>query len=286
MKLEELFHLYRRSLVARAKASSLQQLDVHQRTLERHFGSSYPVEGLSLPRLDEFIVARRARVQPASINGSLGLLRSALLYARDAGELARLPVRVRMLKVGRRLPAVFSRTQVDALLARAPAPFDLMIMLAAYAGLRHQEILHLQRRDLTMTEIRVSAKPDWTPKSHHERAIPMAKRVAVRLEKQLAELNDKSPTAWVFPGRDGGPLKGAHVQIRKIFQAVGLYDPASKPGLHSLRKTWASTLLHGGVDLKTLQEMGGWADLKTLSEHYLVALPGSKEAAIATLERT
>jgi integrase len=288
LSLRELLRLYRLSLAARAKQTSLHQLDVHQGTLERHFGQAFDVTQLTLPDLDAFIAARLEKVKRPTVNGSLSILRAALNYARDAGVLRELPVRVRLLKEGRRLLQVLTFAQVETLLARAAPPFDLMILLAAQAGLRHQEIMHLQRRDMQLPkQLQVSAKPGWTPKSHHERMVPLTSRLALRLEKHIADLNDESPTAWLFPGCNGGgrPRRHAHERIREVFKRAGLYEPAMKPGLHSLRKTWASTLLHEGVDLKTLQELGGWGDLKTLSDHYLTSLPGSKEAAIALLER-
>lgn len=49
-----------------------------------------------------------------------------------------------------RIPSILEDEQLEALLANAPMPFDLMLLLAARAGLRHQEILHLQVRDIDL----------------------------------------------------------------------------------------------------------------------------------------
>lgn len=285
LTLDQVMGAYQRHLGAHAKASSAAQARVQGEILLRHFGSHFEASTLSNAALDAFVETRLRHVQRSSCNGTLSVLRSALRRAVAEGRLERLPVEVKLLKTARKVPRILRAEQVGQLVKHAPEPYDAMILLAAYCGLRHQEILHLQRRDVDFEQgtIHVSAKPGWTPKSHEERIVPLPSRLAGRLERLLAGLNDESPTAWLFPGYEGGPLTAVHKPIREAFQAAGLYDPAMKPGLHMLRRTFASTVLGNGADVETVRELGGWADLTTV-QRYVTSTDELKRKAVESLE--
>lgn len=284
--MDDLIQAYMGSLRCRAKRSSVAQAGVHGGHLSAHFGCHYDVAALTLVDLDGFVAARLgAGVAKASANGSLGVLRAAMNYGVRAGILRDVPCPVKKLKDVKRLPRVLSASQVDDLLALAPTPFRLMILLAARAGLRHREILHLQRQDVALgaePRVRVAAKAGWTPKNHEERDVPISGCLARELEAHFGELTDSSPEAWLFLGLEGTPRANVFAPIRAIFKAAGLYDPAAKPGLHSLRRTWATALL-GVADIETVRQLGGWADLVTV-QRYVTSTDDRKRAAIAALE--
>jgi len=284
--LSQVFSAYLAHLGPRAKASSVAQARVQAGTVLSYFGDDFRASDLTSQALDGFAEHRLRRVCPASLNGALGVLRSALRYAVETELLERMPARVQLLKAVRKEPRVLRSEQVSKLVAEAPEPLDAALLLAARCGLRHQEILHLQRRDIDLVEgtVHVSAKPGWCPKSHAERVVPMPARLALRMRRLLESLHDESPTAWLFPGYEGGPLVTAAPQIRKVFQAAGLYDPAMKPGLHMLRRTFASTVLGNGADVETVRQLGGWADLATV-QRYVTSTDELKRAAVESLER-
>jgi integrase len=249
------------------------------------WGDDFVAPELSSEAIDSFATRRLESVCRDSVNGSLSVLRAALRHAVRAELLERLPVDVKLLRVTRKSPRVLKPEQVDSLVDSAGPETGLMLLLAARCGLRHREILHLQRRDLDLAErtVHVSAKTGWCPKSHEERTVPLPRGLARRLADHLAPRNDESPTAWVFPGYEGGPLKSAFPQIRRAFQTAGLYDPATKPGLHMLRRTFASTLLGNGADIETVRQLGGWADLTTV-QRYVTSTDERKRAAVESLE--
>jgi integrase/recombinase XerD len=214
-----------------------------------------------------------------TINGALRALRAAVNLAKGNGRLSRAPT-VKLLREGRKLPSILTLAQVDELASKACPEARRAIYLAAHAGFRHQECLHLAVGDIRLKdrEIHLRAKPEvgWSPKSHHERAVPMSDRLVELLTPHVA---GKAPGAWLFPGRDGKPRFGLHSEVRAAFRAAGLWDPERKPGLHMLRRTFASTLLTRGVDVQTVRELGGWADLVTV-QRYLSSNHDVKRRAI------
>jgi integrase/recombinase XerC len=285
VNLSEVLQTYVAGLHSRAKRSSIKTAHVHAATLERYFGETFNAAALGLQDLEGFCRWRLESVSRASVNGALGVLRSALRYGVDTGMLLALPVRIRKLREGTRLPRVLEPSQVQDLVFKARPPFDIMLMLAARAGLRHAEILHLQVGDVDLRRgmVRVSAKPEWCPKSHHEREVPLARALGARLGDWIEALNDKSPTAWLFVGHEGTPRKEVCLQIKEIFQAAGLYEPAAKPGLHALRRTWATELLSRGADIETVRQLGGWSSLAVV-QRYITSSDERKRNAIESLE--
>jgi len=210
---------------------------------------------------------------------------SALNNGVASGQLDRVPVRIRLLRETKRLPTALSADEVERLVALAPSPYDLILLLAAKAGLRHQEILHLKVGDVDFPNrsVRVSAKPEvnWSPKSHAERDVPLARSVADRLQAAVA---GRRAGEWIFPGAERErPLVAAHEPIREIFKRAALYHPTLRPGLHLLRRTFATELLGRGVDVETVRQLGGWSDLSVVMR-YVTSSDARKRRAIEALD--
>jgi integrase len=284
LALGDLLEAYIRGLRARSKRNSISIAQVHAGHLERHLGPTYNVASLTLQDVEAFVTARLRTVSRAAVNGQLGVLRAALNYGVETGLLDALPCRVRKLREGRRLPRVLDAEQLARLVLAARPPFRMMILLAAHTGLRHQEILHLVGADVGLDFVRVSAKPGvgWVPKSFHERIVPVDPKGQLGRALRRDVVGYVAADAWLFPGREPGqPRVGAHAGVRDAFKAAGLYDPTTKPGLHALRRTWATRLLER-TDVETLRQLGGWADLVTV-QRYVSSTDERKQAAVRGL---
>jgi len=230
---------YIRTLRVTAKASSREKAETRGRTLLRHFGEPKDANAITAKDVEHFAASRlKTGVSRVTVNGDLKILRAALRHAYHRDELTRVP-RINLLREPRRLPAILTPAQVRKLLTVAPAPYDLMIHLAAGAGLRLGEARHLQARDLGSVSrvLKVSAKPevDWLPKSHAERAVPMSRPLAERLEPTMAYL---APDSWLFPGvrtRDDGtrgPIteQTALNHLRAVWRSLGFVVPGELDG--------------------------------------------------------
>ena len=77
-----------------------------------------------------------------------------------------------------------------------------------------------------------------------------------------------------------GVKKGQPVQsIRTAFTTGCRYAKLRGVSPHTLRHTFASRLATAGVDIRTIQELGGWKEIKMV-ERYAHLLPAGQEAAI------
>lgn len=138
---------------------------------------------------------------------------------------------------------------------------DAAVMTLLYGcGLRIGEALALTREDMASARtgsIRVTGKGGVT------RIVPVLPQVVEAVETYVKLCpyapNDDAP---LFRGARGGVLQPAIVQktMRKLRSALGLPNNATP---HALRHSFATHLLAGGGDLRTIQELLGHASLST-----------------------
>jgi integrase len=265
------------------KPRSVKQAKFHIKKLQEYFGLT-ELCSIDDQGITEFIeVRRKLGWSPPTVNGSLRILKAVMRYAGYR------EFTVRFLKEVKRLPSVLSADEVRKLLATLEPDRDegLAILIAIHTGLRHQEILHLKTEDIDFVDemIYVRAKPEvgWCPKNHEERVVPM--KTGGTLELALAarvcrpEVREKE---WLFPGVRSEPRKDVQEEVRRTFMRAHLYFDKERPGLHMLRRTWASRLLENGTDINTVRELGGWSNLDVLL-HYLRSSEDSKRKAIDEL---
>jgi len=134
---------------------------------------------------------------------------------------------------------------------------DWAVLLLLYgAGLRISEALDMTGDALPLSDVlRVTGKRAKT------RIVPLLPQVKQAIECYVALCpHDLHKDAPLFRGKRGGPLS-ANI-IRKLVQAartkLGLSDSATP---HALRHSFATHLLAGGADLRSLQELLGHASL-------------------------
>ncbi|HEX4967652.1 MAG TPA: site-specific integrase [Nitrospiraceae bacterium] len=113
-------------------------------------------------------------------------------------------------------------------------------------------------------------------KNGQTRTIPLNSRAREVLERRKGQ----SRSAFVFSKPNGQPYKSMDKHLTKAVQQAGLAGTGIS--LHSLRHTFASRLVMAGVDLRTIQTYGGWADL-SLVQRYSHLSPSHTTKAIETI---
>jgi integrase/recombinase XerD len=206
---------------------------------------------------------------PATVQRKIACLRSFHRYLRREQILERDPTaELRAPRSRARLPKVLSRDEVGELLRqpRGTSPGalrDRALLETMYAcGLRASEAitLELSRLDLEAGIVRPHGK------GSKERIVPVGS-VALRslreyLERGRPKLVGLRDEPHVFVNARGGALsrQGLYKIVQRYARAAGLEQRMSP---HTLRHTFATHLLAGGCDLRSLQEMLGHADIGT-----------------------
>jgi integrase/recombinase XerD len=168
----------------------------------------------------------------------------------------------------RTLPRTLSASEVERLIdaANGTTPGALrdhaLVELLYGGGLRVSEAVGLERAsvDLEQRLIRVVGKGD------KERIVPIGRHAANAVRRYLARGRphlDRRHRPDLFLNLQGGPLTraGAFLIVRRLASRAGLDPERVHP--HLLRHSFATHLLEGGADLRSVQEMLGHADLAT-----------------------
>jgi integrase/recombinase XerD len=168
----------------------------------------------------------------------------------------------------RRLPRSLSPAETERLIeaANGVTPRALrdraLVELLYGAGLRVSEAVGLDRGrvDLANRLVRPLGKGD------RERVVPLGREATEALRRYLSRgrpFLDRRHRPELFLNAQGGALTraGAFLILRRLAERAGLDPERVHP--HLLRHSFATHLLEGGADLRSVQEMLGHADLAT-----------------------
>ena len=172
-----------------------------------------------------------------------------------------------------RIPQVLSPESVEKLLA-APTQLDRYflrdkaLLETLYAtGSRASEVVTLKLADLHIE----SAFCKCTGKGSKQRVVPLGKPALEALKQYLSELRPRLVRAvadapWVFVSRGGKMLTREMIWniVKKYAMRAGLNVKVSP---HTFRHSFATHMLAGGADLRTVQELLGHANIRT-TQHY------------------
>jgi integrase/recombinase XerD len=168
----------------------------------------------------------------------------------------------------RRLPRTLSPSEAERLIdaAAGTTPRALrdraLVELLYGAGLRVSEAVGLGKTDVDLERRIVRA----TGKGDKERLVPVGRPAVEALRRYLARGRpylDRRHRPELFLNAKGGGLTraGVFLVLRRIAEKAGLDPERVHP--HLLRHSFATHLLEGGADLRSVQEMLGHADLST-----------------------
>ncbi len=180
-------------------------------------------------------------------------------------------------KLGRRLPKVLSRQEVEKLLdapdlSKPDGIRDKAMLEVLYGtGLRVTELVSLNLEDIScsMGYVRCVGKGD------KERIVPMGSIGVFFVEKYIYHARSvfiKSTTDALFLNQRGSRLtrQGCWKIIKKYVKISGIKSEVTP---HTLRHTFATHLLQNGADLRSVQEMLGHSDIST-TQIYTHLSPG------------
>jgi len=214
-------------------------------------------EGLAPPSVARHLVAlkmfyRFLRLEERTTESTVELLSSPALWER--------------------IPQVLSPESVEKLLA-APQAIerfylrDRAILELMYAtGSRASEVVGLKLTDIYLD----SAFVKCFGKGNKQRVVPLGRPAVEALRAYLEELRPElartAETPWVFVSRGGKVLtrEMLWVMVKKYVCRAGLNVRVSP---HTLRHSFATHLLAGGADLRTVQELLGHANIRTTQQY-------------------
>ena len=223
-------------------------------------------------------------VAPSTLARKVACLRSFYRHLRLDGTIEHDPTAdLHGPRKPQKLPHVLSRDEVAKLLAQPQgsdplALRDRALLETMYAcGLRASEAVGLELGDVDLEEGLLCARG----KGSKERIVPIGRKAVAALLAYRGggrpELLSERPQSRLFVNRRGGGLtrQGLYKIVQGHARRAGLEDRMSP---HTLRHSFATHLLAGGCDLRSLQEMLGHADLATTQVYTHLSAERLKDA--------
>jgi site-specific recombinase XerD len=162
------------------------------------------------------------------------------------------------LKGDTRLPTIFNRSELRELF-KAPALLKhrIVLTLVYSAGLRGQEVINLKISDIDFERKTLHIRQS---KYKKDRILPLSDYMAKGLRKYIKAEN---PHIWLFNGKepDGRySVRGLAWIMRETIKKTSIKKEVT---LHTLRHTYATHLLEEGLNIVTLKELLGHAEIAT-----------------------
>lgn len=193
-------------------------------------------------------------------------------------------------KRARALPKTLTPAEIERLIAAAESARDKALIELLYGtGLRVSELVSLP--------LRAAPRPGQAHmiiegKGGKERMVALGRPALAALETHLAERARALPAneaqrekaqRWLFPSASAGDGKLTRRRVAQILESAAAkagIDPA-RVSPHVLRHAFATHLVEGGADLRTVQSLLGHADIATTQIYTHVA-----EGRLKTLVET
>lgn len=266
-----------RRLAENTSESYLQDMKEFFAFLPAHIGKEEiglkDIQSLNVSDFRAFLVVRAGQnVARSSLARGLSALRHFYKYLtrRNLAENTAI-MAIRSARVGRMLPHPLSvedaRRFLDKVEELAPQPWqgkrDKTLYLLMYGcGLRIAEVLSLNIEDVAAAGQAFTI----TGKGNKQRVVPLLPIVKRAIHAYLKVHPCADARAPLFVGKQGDRLNPGVVQrnVRALRYALNLPDTLTP---HALRHSFATHLLQGGGDLRTVQELLGHASLSATQRY-------------------
>lgn len=222
-------------------------------------------EQIDPEEINEYLAALARDPKSPSRSSFKHMVYGLRYYYRLMG-MNRMAIALPSLKKESKLPVILNQQELKELFA-APTLLKQRVVLSLIysAGLRGQEVINLRISDIDFERKTIHIRQS---KYKKDRVVPLAESMAVGLKKYLGAEN---PHIWLFNGKepDGRySVRGLSWVMRENLKKTSI---TKEVNLHSLRHSYATHLLEQGLNIVTLKELLGHADITTTMIYLHVA---------------
>ncbi|MCX6170954.1 MAG: site-specific integrase [Ignavibacteriales bacterium] len=228
----------------------------------RVISSSIPIRNIKTANVEAFISLKLTEAKARIINGYLRTLQAAFQRAVEFNYLKEnVFAKVRKLKFAENKPIFLQAGEFDKIYeVEEDAQLKSVYTMAIYTGMRLSEIRYIRwdAIDFSTNVINVQNHNEFTTKSKRSRVIPIHPKLMIEL---LGLRDKKNNEEYVFM-RNGTVIRDYLLTLgfKRAVRAAKLNDVYH---FHTLRHSFASTLVQKGVSIFIVSKLLGHADIKT-----------------------
>jgi site-specific recombinase XerD len=186
-------------------------------------------------------------------------------YYRHIGENKR-AVNLPSLKKDTKLPIILNRTELKQLFCAPTLLKHRIVLTLVYsAGLRGQEVINLKLSDIDFERKTIHIRQS---KYKKDRIVPLSDYMAIGLRKYIAV---EHPDQYLFNGKEPDGRYSVRGLSWVMRQALKRTNIQKQVNLHSLRHSYATHLLEDGVNIVTVKNLLGHAEVATTMIYLHVA---------------
>jgi len=270
-------------------------------------------EGLCRQWLSELV-----SINQLSFSTQKQALNALVFFYRDVCGREAVELHVKMRKRRPRVPTVLNVTEVLSIIEKLESRYQTMASLQYGAGLRLKELVRLRIKDVDLergvltirggkgdrdriTIIPDSLKPALEEQIAYSRTLWEEDRLnhvsgvsLLGMELKFPRAGEKWAWHWLFPAStvstnpETKVIRRHHIHSKvygKAFtRAAGKVVEDKRVTPHSFRHAFATHLLEGGADIRTLQDLLGHADVKTTEIYAHVTKIGNDKGVKSPLD--
>ena len=214
-------------------------------------------ENICEDEINEYLVALARDPKSPSRSSFKHMVYGLRYYYRLLG-MNKKAIALPSLKKDTKLPVILNRSELKELFS-VPLLLKQRIVLALIysAGLRGREVINLKIADVDFERMTIHIRQS---KYKKDRIVPLSPTMAIGLKKYLKAEN---PHVWLFNGKQPDSqysVRGLSWVMRENLKKTSIKKEVS---LHTLRHSYATHLLEEGVDIVTLKNLLGHAEITT-----------------------
>lgn len=222
-------------------------------------------EHIEEEEINEYLAALARDPKSPSRSGFKHMVYGLRYYYRLLG-MNKQAIALPSLKKDTKLPVILNRSELKELFAAPHLLKQRIVLTLIYsAGLRGQEVINLKISDVDFERKTIHIRQT---KYKKDRILPLSEVMAIGLKKYLKAEN---PYVWLFNGKQPESkysMRGLSWVMRENLKKTSIIKEVN---LHSLRHSYATHLLEEGLNIVTLKELLGHAEITTTMIYLHVA---------------
>jgi integrase/recombinase XerD len=258
------FETLRQQTALRGQSESTLYNYIHRVALVSLHFNRLP-EDISDDEINEYLTTLALDVKSPSRSGFKHTVYGLRYYFRHVG-LSKRAIDLPSLKKAFKLPVILNRSELRELF-KAPTLLKhrIVLTLTYSGGLRSQEVCNLKIADIDFERKTIHIRQS---KYNKDRIVPLSEYMAKGLHHYLST---EQPHLWLFEGKEPGSHYSGRGVNSIMHSALKKTNIQKEVSIHSLRHSYATHLLEDGLNIVTIKELLGHAQITTTMIYLHVA---------------